>query len=301
MAVRHSATAGGRGSMPSSPCPPPGSTNEGLHPRTARPRLARAIIAGQADDVRASRRPVLVAVGPDGGASALRAGRTMAEREARPLVVLSVVEPPPLHTLDPERVMLVPWTIDEQVTARRQAIHDQVRQVAPTAVRRRRRGDRGPLRRRHRHHHERGAAPPRARHRDGQRAARTAEPPLRHRDRARHDSPRRVPRGGGDRRRHPPPRTVVVAMDFSPASLHAARHALPHLSDGAVVHLVHVWQRQAPLLPTGGAVGPRRGLSARPARPLRSCPRAPRPHALTRVRRHGSRGRGGRHAGRAGR
>ena len=38
-------------------------------------------------------------------------------------------------------------------------------------------------------------------------------------------------------------------MDFSPASLHAARQALPHLSDGAVVHLVHVWQRQAPLLP----------------------------------------------------
>ncbi|HET9011757.1 MAG TPA: universal stress protein, partial [Gemmatimonadaceae bacterium] len=46
------------------------------------------------------------------------------------------------------------------------------------------------------------------------------------------------------------PRTVVVAIDFSAASLHAARQALPLLSDGAVVHLVHAWRRHIPPVPT---------------------------------------------------
>ena len=38
------------------------------------------------------------------------------------------------------------------------------------------------------------------------------------------------------------PHEVVVATDFSPQSLHAARAALPLLADGAVLHVVHVWQ-----------------------------------------------------------
>jgi Universal stress protein UspA and related nucleotide-binding proteins len=49
-----------------------------------------------------------------------------------------------------------------------------------------------------------------------------------------------------------PPQTVVVAMDFSPASLHAARQALPLLADGAVVHLVHAWRRYLALIPDAG-------------------------------------------------
>jgi nucleotide-binding universal stress UspA family protein len=39
------------------------------------------------------------------------------------------------------------------------------------------------------------------------------------------------------------PRTVVVATDFSPASVHAALEALPLVADGATIHLVHTWSR----------------------------------------------------------
>ena len=38
------------------------------------------------------------------------------------------------------------------------------------------------------------------------------------------------------------PRGVVVATDFSPQSMHAARAALPLLERGATLHVVHVWQ-----------------------------------------------------------
>jgi nucleotide-binding universal stress UspA family protein len=38
------------------------------------------------------------------------------------------------------------------------------------------------------------------------------------------------------------PRSVVVATDFSPQSMHAARTALPLLGSGATLHVVHVWQ-----------------------------------------------------------
>jgi nucleotide-binding universal stress UspA family protein len=38
------------------------------------------------------------------------------------------------------------------------------------------------------------------------------------------------------------PRSVVVATDFSPQSMHAARTALPLLASGATLHVVHVWQ-----------------------------------------------------------
>ena len=38
------------------------------------------------------------------------------------------------------------------------------------------------------------------------------------------------------------PREVVVATDFSPQSMHAARTALPLLARGATVHVIHVWQ-----------------------------------------------------------
>ena len=38
------------------------------------------------------------------------------------------------------------------------------------------------------------------------------------------------------------PREVVVATDFSPQSMHAARTALPLLAHGATLHVVHVWQ-----------------------------------------------------------
>jgi nucleotide-binding universal stress UspA family protein len=45
---------------------------------------------------------------------------------------------------------------------------------------------------------------------------------------------------GGELQRRP--REVVVATDFSPQSMHAARTALPLLASGATLHVLHVWQ-----------------------------------------------------------
>jgi nucleotide-binding universal stress UspA family protein len=40
----------------------------------------------------------------------------------------------------------------------------------------------------------------------------------------------------------PPFREIAIATDFSAASAHAATAAIPLLADGAVVHILHVWQ-----------------------------------------------------------
>jgi universal stress protein E len=44
---------------------------------------------------------------------------------------------------------------------------------------------------------------------------------------------------------HVPFRDVVLAMDFSPASIKGAEAIVPLLTTGSVVHLVHVWERSA--------------------------------------------------------
>jgi nucleotide-binding universal stress UspA family protein len=45
-------------------------------------------------------------------------------------------------------------------------------------------------------------------------------------------------------------RTAVVATDFSPESITAARAALPLLADGATLHLVHAWRHVATVFPS---------------------------------------------------
>jgi nucleotide-binding universal stress UspA family protein len=50
------------------------------------------------------------------------------------------------------------------------------------------------------------------------------------------------------------PREVVVATDFSPQSMHAARAALPLLDERAAIHVVNVWQPSATADPTVFAV-----------------------------------------------
>lgn len=50
------------------------------------------------------------------------------------------------------------------------------------------------------------------------------------------------------------PRVVVVATDFSPQSMHAARTVLPLLDESAVIHVVHVWQPSTTADPTVFAV-----------------------------------------------
>lgn len=202
------------------------------------------------DDTRASRRCVLVAVGADSGLSALKAARMMAVRESRPLVVLSVVEPPPLYSFDPETVMAVPWTIDEQLAARRKSVHDRLAQLGappfgldePEIIVQYGEPERlvgATARERRAHVIVMGTGP----HTLANRilATETTLGTIRH-------SPCPVFAVAEDCSEAP--RVVVVALDFSPASVHAARQALPLLSDGAVVHLVHVWRRHIPLMPT---------------------------------------------------
>jgi nucleotide-binding universal stress UspA family protein len=221
-------------------------------------RATHSISEPPLDRVRASRRPIVAAVGADGAPDTLRTARAIAARESRPLVIVSVVEPPPLHTLDPEQAMLVPWTIEEQLDARRLLIHDRVRELAPAPV-----GHDEPAvavaygeptrlvpqlaRERHAHLIVMGSGPHALANRVF--ATETALGTIRRAPcpvLALSDDADGVPR---------PPAIVVVAMDFSPASLHAARQALPLLSEGAVVHLVHVWRRHVPLFPVAQADG----------------------------------------------
>ena len=172
--------------------------------------------------------------------SALKAGRLMAVRESRPFVVLSVVEPPPLYSFDPEAVMAVPWTIDEQLAARRKSVHDRLAQLGappfgvdePEIIVQYGEPERlvgATARERRAHVIVMGTGP----HTLANRvlATETTLGTIRH-------SPCPVLAVAEDC--NEAPRVVVVALDFSPASLHAARQALPLLSDGAVVHLVHV-------------------------------------------------------------
>jgi nucleotide-binding universal stress UspA family protein len=61
---------------------------------------------------------------------------------------------------------------------------------------------------------------------------------------------------------------VIVATDFSPQSMRAARAVLPLLDDEAVIHVVHVWQPSATADPTVFAVEEEyaRAISGRLAR-----------------------------------
>jgi len=56
--------------------------------------------------------PIVVAVGPTGGIAALTAGRIIASREESDLIVVSVVEPPPVYTFETNRALLLPWLIE---------------------------------------------------------------------------------------------------------------------------------------------------------------------------------------------
>ena len=196
-----------------------------------------------------SRRCVLVAIGPDGGIAALRTARSMAVREVRPLVVLSVVEPPAVYAFDPAPVMAMPWRIDEQLDVRRASVRDRLTHLGPLAY-----DEEEPTvvvtfgeperviaetaRERQAHVIVMGSGP----HALANRVLAT-ETTLRTIRRA--PCPVLAVRDTACEE----PRTVVVALDFSPPSLHAARQALTLLPDGAVVHLVHVWRRHVPPFP----------------------------------------------------
>ncbi len=190
-----------------------------------------------------TRHPIIAAIGPTGGEAALTMAQILAGHSATAVVVLSVVEPPPLYDISARRVLLDAWPIEHQVAERRQAVVDRLHKVA---------GHVG---------HESdptieiafgapavtisdvacnmdarlivmGAGPFEARRRLF--AAGTALQTSRR-------APCTVFAVSGVAQALP--RCVVVATDFSAASLAAALEALPLLADDASIYLVHAWER----------------------------------------------------------
>lgn len=199
---------------------------------------------------RATRRPVVVAIGATGGTQALRSGASIAARCETDVVVTSIVEPPPVYTFEPNRAMLLPWIVEQQIGERRETVYDRLHRagVLPSST-----------------------SEPRVEVRYGESADAIA-------DLAREIDARLIVMGIGPHslrhrifssdtawatgRRAPCPvlavaddgpalaRVAVVATDFSPESIHAARAALPLLADGAVVYLVHAWSRLEAAFPS---------------------------------------------------
>ncbi len=190
------------------------------------------------------RRPILVAVGPTGGESALRMAFLMAERDDRPVLVVSVVEPPPVYDFPARRPLLSTWPIEHQQMERRQELHrrlhelghaeggrlimlatpfgDAAESIAELACERRAKLI------------VMGSGP------HGARAMFASGTPL--------ESSRRAPCPvlvvGPSARALPA--TVVVATDFGAASVHAALQARRLMPDSATFHVVHAWHRISP-------------------------------------------------------
>jgi nucleotide-binding universal stress UspA family protein len=211
---------------------------------------ARRDLSEQAAARRATRRPVLIAIGATGGVEALRLGHTIATRYGSDVVVTSAVEPPPVYSFESNRAILLPWLLEQQVGERSESVYDRVQ-----------RGGGWPL----------GADAPRVEVRYGASADVIA-------DVAREIDARLIVMGIGPhslrhrllsagttwatgRRAHCPllavaddarelPRVAVVATDFTPESIHAAKSALPLLADGAVMYLVHAWSRVEAAFPS---------------------------------------------------
>ena len=76
--------------------------------------------------VPAARRPIVVAIGDTGGVAALRVARALAERDGTHLVLVSAVEPPPIYDLEAARPLMLPWTVDEQLSERRHVLHKRL-------------------------------------------------------------------------------------------------------------------------------------------------------------------------------
>jgi nucleotide-binding universal stress UspA family protein len=190
-----------------------------------------------------TRAPLLVAVGPAGGTEAIRAAHALAARDASPLVVCSVVEPPPIYAFESNRALLLPWIVEQQISERREAVFDRLRELrlvpsprgepavevrygsaADTiaAIARDLRASLIVV----------GAGPRAPRQR--LLATGTALAVSRH-------APAPVLAVAHDAR--PVAHVAVAATDFSPESIRAARAALPLLADGAVLYLVHAWTR----------------------------------------------------------
>lgn len=195
------------------------------------------------DSGAAARRPLVVAIGESGGVPALRLARVLASRDGSDIVVVSVVEPPPIYAFEPRRVLMVPETIERQMTDRRIKIHRRLHRLGF-------KDDDGSepeveIRYGDTTHEITGLA----RERNARLILMGIGP---------HSISRRLLATGtawATSRRAPCPvlavserarelpRVAVVATDFSAESVNAAHEALGLLGDGATVNLVHAWTR----------------------------------------------------------
>ena len=194
--------------------------------------------------------PVLVAVGAADGLHSIRTAHAIAARDASPLVVLSVVEPPPVYAFESNRALLVPWVIERELDERRTTVQARLRSVGLAPIPR----SEPSVDVRYGSAAETIAAAARDLHARlvvmgiGPRAPRqrllAAGTPW---EVCRHAG-LPVLAVGDDARELA--RVAVVAIDFSPESVHAACAALPLVADGADVYLVHAWTRLDPVFPS---------------------------------------------------
>jgi nucleotide-binding universal stress UspA family protein len=205
-------------------------------------RVVAQSMSATADRARPSR-PVLVAIGEGHGAASLQMAHRLALRDGSPLVVVSVVTPPPLFALEARRALLVPWTIDQQLADRRGTVRERVHRAGwgdwPEAGPHIDIAFGDPAREIARLAQEHDArlivvglgphAPARRLLADGVAwtTARFARCPVL----------AVSERAGGL------PRTAVVGLDFEATSLNAAREAMDLLADHGTMHLVHAWKR----------------------------------------------------------
>jgi nucleotide-binding universal stress UspA family protein len=196
----------------------------------------------------ATRRPILVAIGPTGGAQALHVARARAIRDASPLVVASIVEPP-VYSFEARNPLALPWLVDELLEERRASVHARLhwlgfpRSPGKEPVVEVRYGDTGAtLAELARELDARlivmGIGPHSVRHRllstgtVWATCRHTTRPVLAVAEHARELA-----------------RVAVVATDFSPESIAAARDVLPLLADDATLHVVHAWRRVTAAFP----------------------------------------------------
>ncbi len=188
------------------------------------------------------RPPVIAAAGPNGSKAALDLAALIAARTRRPLSAISVVEPQRRMSYAVDHVQINPWKVEEAREARREQVSEALRSLnakddaiplVPTAILI---GDAPRLitdlalatdaalivmgTGGH-------ALPQRLVSREITLAtARRASCPVL----AVHPSARGLPK------------RVVIAMDFSAESIHAARSLRGLLDAGAALHVVHVWK-----------------------------------------------------------
>lgn len=195
----------------------------------------------------AAQRPILVAIGPTGGAHTLRLAQAIAARHETPLVITSIVEPPPAYA-DHTSPLLLPMLVEQQVDERHASVYDRLQRIGiegtPAIRVEVRYGETGvTLADVARETDARlvvmGIGPYAVRHRllssrtVWEMCHHATQPVLAVADQSRGLA-----------------RTAVVAIDFSPESITAARAALALLADDATLHLVHAWRRVTTAFPS---------------------------------------------------